>query len=97
MTERISGDTLGDSLKTLTGWRHDEDSGAIHKSYKFKDFAEAWAFMSEIATLAESMNHHPEWSNIYNKVDITLTTHDAGGITDKDLEMAKAIDACKST
>jgi 4a-hydroxytetrahydrobiopterin dehydratase len=62
------------------------------RSFKFRDFSEAWAFMSRVALLAEQQDHHPEWSNVYNKVEITLTTHDAGGLSARDVRMAKAID-----
>ncbi|MEM8848596.1 MAG: 4a-hydroxytetrahydrobiopterin dehydratase [Pseudomonadota bacterium] len=70
-----------------------EENGALTRQFKFKDFSEAWAFMTRVALIAETMDHHPEWSNVYNKVDIRLTTHDAGGLTDLDREMAKRIDA----
>ena len=64
---------------------------AIHKSFRFDDFVQAFAFMTRVAKAAEDMNHHPEWSNVYNRVDITLTTHGAGGVTTKDLTLAAAI------
>ena len=64
---------------------------AIHKSFRFDDFVQAFAFMTRVAKAAEDMNHHPEWSNVYNRVDITLTTHHAGGVTTKDLTLAAAI------
>jgi 4a-hydroxytetrahydrobiopterin dehydratase len=71
-----------------------EENNSLTRSFKFKDFVEAWSFMSKVALIAEKMNHHPEWSNVYNQVDITLTTHDKGNtITDKDRELAKKIDA----
>lgn len=70
-----------------------EENNSLTRSFKFKDFVEAWSFMSKVALIAEKMNHHPEWSNVYNQVDITLTTHDKGNtITDKDRELAKKID-----
>ena len=65
---------------------------AISRQFKFKDFSEAFAFMTRVALLAQSADHHPEWSNVYNKVSITLTTHDAGGLSDKDIALATAID-----
>jgi 4a-hydroxytetrahydrobiopterin dehydratase len=74
------------------GWKVASDQKAISKSFKFKDFNEAWAFMNRVAQKAEAMNHHPEWSNVYNKVDITLTTHDAGGLSDLDTTLAEAIE-----
>ena len=66
---------------------------AIHRSLKFKDFSDAWGFMSRVALLAEKHDHHPEWSNVWNKVEITLSTHDAGGLSKKDVALAQAIDA----
>jgi 4a-hydroxytetrahydrobiopterin dehydratase len=62
------------------------------KEFTFKNFSEAWGFLSRVALLAEKLNHHPEWSNVYKKVNIILTTHDAGGISSRDIEMAKKID-----
>lgn len=69
------------------------DGKAIQRRFSFKDFSEAWGFMARVALLAEGMNHHPEWSNVWNRVEITLSTHDAGGLTGNDLALAKAIDA----
>lgn len=70
-----------------------EENNTLKRVFKFKNFIEAWAFMSKVAMVAEKMNHHPEWSNVYNTVDITLTTHDKGNtITEKDRELAKKID-----
>ncbi len=90
--EKIDPQSLNDHMQTLEGWSLVENSEAIEKHFKFKNFNEAWAFMSRVATLAEEMDHHPEWSNIYNRVEIILTTHDAGGISARDLAMAKEID-----
>ena len=81
------------ALGELSGWRLRGDAKAIERSFKFADFSEAWGFMSRVALLADAQDHHPEWSNVYNKVDITLTTHDAGGLSERDVKMAKAIDA----
>ena len=79
-------------LHDLPGkWQTATDGKSIHNSYKFKTFAEAWSFMTHVALLAEKMDHHPDWSNSYNKVEISLTTHDAGGVTQRDLELARAI------
>jgi 4a-hydroxytetrahydrobiopterin dehydratase len=73
-----------------------EKDNALHQSFEFKTFVDAWAFMTQVAFLAEKQGHHPNWTNVYNKVDITLTTHDAGNtITDKDRKLAKAIDGLK--
>lgn len=73
-------------------WRLVPGRDAIERAFRFKDFSAAWAFMSRVALLAESMDHHPEWTNVYNKVTITLTTHDAGGLTTRDAALAAAID-----
>jgi 4a-hydroxytetrahydrobiopterin dehydratase len=79
-------------LKNLPGkWKLAEDHKSIHQSYEFKSFAEAFSFMTHVAFLAEKLDHHPDWSNSYNKVEISLSSHDAGGLTAKDLELAKAI------
>lgn len=70
-----------------------EENNSLTRSFKFKDFVQAWSFMTKVAMMAEKMNHHPEWNNVYNKVNITLTTHDKGNtITEKDRELAKKID-----
>ena len=80
------------ALGGLNGWVYDEAADAISHDFKFKDFSEAFAFMTRVALLAQAADHHPEWSNVYNKVTITLTTHDAGGVTAKDAELAAKID-----
>ena len=69
-----------------------EGRDAIERAFKFKDFSAAWGFMTRVALIAEKLDHHPEWSNVYNKVSIVLTTHDAGGLSVRDVMMAKAID-----
>lgn len=74
----------------LPGWKLKENT--LNRDFKFKNFVEAFSFMCSIALIAEKMDHHPDWSNSYNKVKITLTTHEAGGITQRDFELAKAID-----
>jgi 4a-hydroxytetrahydrobiopterin dehydratase len=79
-------------LAGLTNWTHDAAAKTIHRELRFADFSEAWGFMSRVALAAESLDHHPDWSNVWNTVRITLTTHDAGGLTDKDVTLAKAID-----
>ncbi len=78
-------------MTNLPNWTN--DGTALHRTFRFPDFSHAWAFMSRVALLAETQNHHPNWSNVWNTVDITLTTHDAGGVTDKDLTLARSIDA----
>jgi 4a-hydroxytetrahydrobiopterin dehydratase len=81
------------ALKALKGWHATEgERDVITKSYRFADFKSAFAFMSGAALKAEQMDHHPEWFNVYNRVDVTLTTHDAGGVTQKDLELAGFMD-----
>ncbi len=77
---------------TLPRWTRLPNRDALHRAFKFRDFSAAWGFMSRVAMLAEKQDHHPEWSNTYNKVEITLTTHDAGGLSDRDVALAKAID-----
>ncbi len=79
-----------DVAETLPGWTGGDDF--ITKIYRFEDFAEAFAFMTRIAIIADKMDHHPEWFNVYNRVDITLTTHDAGGVTSKDVALAEAME-----
>ncbi len=81
-----------DALAGLAQWRLDEARGAISRSFRFADFVEAFAFMTEVALVAERSNHHPEWFNVYNRVDITLTTHDAGGLTQRDIDLARVAD-----
>jgi 4a-hydroxytetrahydrobiopterin dehydratase len=78
---------------TLPGWSVTDAGNAIHRSFAFKDFSEAWSFMSRVALLAEKQDHHPDWSNSWNKVEITLSSHDAGGLTSRDIRLARAIDA----
>lgn len=81
-------------LKKNSGWsRAKGKRSALVKSYSFKDFNSAFAFMTRTAMVAEQMNHHPEWFNVYNRVDVTLSTHDAGGITEKDFALARKMDA----
>jgi 4a-hydroxytetrahydrobiopterin dehydratase len=77
---------------TLTGWRLVDGRDAIQKTFKFKDFNEAFGFMTRAALVAETMNHHPEWFNVWNRVDVTLSTHDAGGLTALDIKLAQAMD-----
>jgi len=76
------------------GWTIRQERDAIHKEFAFKNFNEAFSFVTRVALQAEKVNHHPEWSNVYNKVWITLTTHDKGGLTDKDIKLAEFIEKC---
>ena len=84
-----------DVAGNLPGWTGGDD--LITKVFKFEDFAQAFGFMTRIAILAEKIDHHPEWFNVYNRVDVTLTTHDAGGVTQKDVTLAKAMEAAASS
>ncbi|KQR83502.1 4a-hydroxytetrahydrobiopterin dehydratase [Sphingomonas sp. Leaf343] len=93
MVEALSEAERADALDGLPEWDFDEARDAITRSIVFADFIEAFGFMTQVALIAERMNHHPEWSNVYNRVDILLTTHDAGGISPRDIDMATAIDA----
>ena len=79
--------------QTLPGWSNVKGRDAIKKSFKFADFNAAFAFMTKVALAAEKSDHHPEWFNVYNKVDITLSTHDAGGVSARDVKLAKFIDS----
>jgi len=78
------------AVQNLAGWTGGDDF--ITKVFRFEDFAEAFAFMTRIAIIADKMDHHPEWFNVYNRVDVTLTTHDAGGVTEKDVKLAEAME-----
>jgi len=89
---KLEGDARSAALKTLNGWAEVRDGAAIAKTYKFKDFIEAFGFMSSAAIIAQAMDHHPEWFNVYNKVEVTLTTHDSGGLTRNDIDLARAMD-----
>jgi 4a-hydroxytetrahydrobiopterin dehydratase len=80
------------ALAGLPEWRDAPGRDAIARRFDFANFNEAFAFMTRVALLAEKMDHHPEWANVYNKVEVTLATHDAGGVTEKDIAMAKAMD-----
>jgi len=93
MVEQLTEAERADALDGLPDWDYDEARDAITRRFTFADFAEAFAFMTRVALLAEKADHHPEWSNVWNRVDITLTTHDAGGLSGRDVEMAGAIDA----
>jgi 4a-hydroxytetrahydrobiopterin dehydratase len=81
-----------EALSKLPLWTLRDDASAIYRSFRFADFSEAFAFMTRVALIAEKANHHPEWSNVYNRVEITLTTHDAAGLSQRDVNMAWEID-----
>jgi 4a-hydroxytetrahydrobiopterin dehydratase len=91
--EKLSPQHLSAALAALPEWRHDDQRGAITRAFLFKDFAQAFGFMAQLALVAEKRDHHPEWSNVYNRVVITLTTHDANGLTERDIDFAHAADA----
>ena len=80
------------ALKQLPQWCEVEDREAIARKFQFRDFNAAFGFMTRVALLAEKLDHHPEWFNVYNRIEVTLSTHDAGGVTEKDITMAKAMD-----
>lgn len=79
-------------MDTPEGWALSEEGKALERSYRFKDFSEAFAFLTRVALHAEKVDHHPEFTSVWNRVDFRLTSHDAGGVTDRDVELAKAID-----
>ncbi len=89
---RLTAPERAAAIADLVDWRLAEDAVAIHRSFKFKNFTEAFAFMTRVAELAEAADHHPDWSNSYNRVEITLTTHAAGGLTARDVALAKGVD-----
>jgi 4a-hydroxytetrahydrobiopterin dehydratase len=93
MTAKLTGKARSDALAGLKGWQEVSGRDAIQKSFKFADFTQAWGFMTKVALAAEKADHHPEWSNVYNRVEIVLSTHDAGGLSDKDVALARVIDS----
>jgi 4a-hydroxytetrahydrobiopterin dehydratase len=93
MVDKLTGAARAKALATLRGWKKVPRRDAIVKSYKFRDFNEAFGFMSRVALRADRVDHHPEWSNVYNNVTITLTTHEANGLTARDIDLAKFIDS----
>jgi len=97
MVTKLTNEERGRLATTLPAWAMVAGRDAISRSFKFADFSQAWAFMARVALLAEKQDHHPEWSNVYNRVDITLSTHDAGGLSANDVSLAKAIDALLAT
>ena len=93
MVEKLSAEGRKAALAKLPEWRAADDRDAIVRSFKFADFSAAFGFMSRVALAAEKMDHHPEWSNVYNRVEILLSTHDAGGLSERDIALATIIDA----
>jgi 4a-hydroxytetrahydrobiopterin dehydratase len=92
MIEKLDAAARAALAAELPAWRMVEGRDAIVRAFRFADFNAAWGFMSRVALLAEAQDHHPEWSNVYNRVEITLTTHDAGGLSARDVKLARAID-----
>lgn len=88
----IKHDEINTKLDALSGWVHETGPNRIIKTFKFKDFNEAFGWMCRAALMAEKLDHHPEWTNVWNKVDVTLTTHDMGGLTEKDFKLAAFMD-----
>ncbi len=92
MAEKLAAAELARELAGLPGWRHDAAAGRLTRELAFADFAEAFGFMTHVALLAQAADHHPDWSNSYDKVSICLSTHSAGGVTTKDIALARRID-----
>jgi 4a-hydroxytetrahydrobiopterin dehydratase len=92
MSEKLTGSARQTALGKLQGWSWLTGRDAIQKKFTFKDFNEAFGFMARVALIAEKLDHHPEWFNVYNKVEVTLSSHDAGGLTERDVKLAAAMD-----
>ena len=97
MTDRLEGLRRQEALNSLPDWQLQTDRDAIARSLMFEDFNSAFSFMAKIALKAEAMNHHPEWSNVYNRLEIVLTSHDVDGLSERDVKLAKFIDAALKT
>lgn len=93
MAQKLDDNARKTLPQRLPDWKAVDGRDAIAKTYNFKDFNAAFGFMTRAALVAEQMNHHPEWFNVWNRVDVTLSTHDAGGLTERDLKLAEAMDA----
>lgn len=94
--KKLSAEEVAQNLAALRGWQLVDEASAIEQAFRFKNFATAWTFMCRIAAEAERIDHHPEWSNVYNRVSIKLTTHDADGLTELDFQLAEKIDQFQS-
>ncbi len=92
MTTRLEGAARVKAVQDLKDWANVDGRDAIHKTFRFKNFREAWGFMSEMALVAEKMDHHPEWTNVYGRVDVVLTTHSANGLSELDIALARKMD-----
>lgn len=89
MPEKLTGNARQAALAKLSGWSEVEGRDAISRKFTFKDFSEAFGFMARAAMMAEKLDHHPEWFNVYNTVEVTLATHEAGGVTERDVQLAQ--------
>ncbi|MGF1650493.1 MAG: 4a-hydroxytetrahydrobiopterin dehydratase [Hyphomicrobiaceae bacterium] len=96
MPEKLTASAREAALAKLPAWSLVESRDALQRSFKFKDFNEAFGFMARVALVAERLDHHPEWFNVYNRVDVTLSTHDVGGLTERDVSLAEAMDRMAS-
>ncbi len=92
MARRLTDDERAGLATTIPGWKPVSGRDAVHRAFKFKNFSEAWGFMTRVALLAEKLDHHPDWSNVWNTVRIELSTHDVGGLSSNDIRLAQAID-----
>lgn len=92
MADRLTGTARSEALEGLTEWREVDRRDAIARSFRFRNFNEAFGFMTRAALVAEKMDHHPEWSNVHRTVDVVLTSHDADGVTERDVKLARAMD-----
>lgn len=92
MAQKLTGEARKTALARLSGWSEVSGRDAITRKFVFKDFSQAFGFMTRVALAAEQMNHHPEWFNVYKTVEVTLSTHDAGGVTELDVKLAEMMD-----
>jgi 4a-hydroxytetrahydrobiopterin dehydratase len=92
MMQKLAESARNAALHELKDWQPASGRDAIQRSFKFKNFSEAWGFMNRVALLAETQDHHPEWSNVYNRVEILLSTHDCDGLSERDVKLARSID-----
>jgi 4a-hydroxytetrahydrobiopterin dehydratase len=97
MVVKLSADERQQALQRLPGWQLLSDREAMAKTFRFKTFNDAFGFMTRVALMAEKLDHHPEWFNVYNRVEITLATHDADGITERDITLARFIETAAAT
>jgi 4a-hydroxytetrahydrobiopterin dehydratase len=97
MVQRLTAEARQSALQAISGWSEVKGGEAIGKTFVFRDFNEAFGFMARAALVAERRDHHPEWRNVYKTVEVVLSTHDAGGVTEKDIELAKAMNAIAGT